>query len=146
MRIAKALGATSLYASPEQLDVFQKHIPEEWVEEAIAQQETTVRLRKRRLPGVQVLWLVIGMALFRNEAIQEVLSKLELALPDGKRREVTKGAIPGARARLGTAPMECGQQPKRAAMSSRGWSASSERAHRAYARKSPSLKSGSAML
>jgi hypothetical protein len=38
-------------------------------------------VRSRRLPAEQVVWLVIGMALFRNRSIQDIVNKLDLALP-----------------------------------------------------------------
>ena len=35
-----------------------------------------------RLPAEQVVWLVIGMALYRNDPIERVVEKLDLVIPD----------------------------------------------------------------
>ena len=51
------------------------------------------------------MWLVIGMALFRNRSIHDVVSKLDLVLP-GDTPTVVPSAVADARARLGSEPME----------------------------------------
>ena len=51
---------------PEAVDRFRDHIDPVWVEEALAATGTAT-VRRRRLPADQVLWLVVGMALLRNE-------------------------------------------------------------------------------
>ncbi|MCK5798341.1 MAG: transposase domain-containing protein, partial [Deltaproteobacteria bacterium] len=38
-------------------------------------------LRKRKVPAQLVIWLVIGMAMFRDRSISEVVSHLGLVLP-----------------------------------------------------------------
>src|SRR5258705_12612719 len=65
----------------------------------------TAKLRKGRLPAEQVVCLVIGMALFRNRSIHEVVSKLDLALP-GSSLTVAPSTVVEARARLGADPLE----------------------------------------
>jgi len=40
-------------------------------------------VRRRRLPVEEVVWVVLGMALFRDRPIEDVVSKLDLALPGG---------------------------------------------------------------
>ncbi len=64
-------------------------------------------MRRRRLPAIQVVWVVIGMALFRNRSIDEVVDKLDLALPssDGN-PTVARSAVSQARTRLGDEPMQ----------------------------------------
>ncbi|WP_372877011.1 transposase domain-containing protein, partial [Pseudomonas sp.] len=59
------------------LDTLAQHIPQEWVEAAalLAEQAT---IRQRRLPADMVLWLVVGMALFRSEPITEVARRLNI--------------------------------------------------------------------
>ena len=57
-------------------------------------------VRNRRLPAEQVVWLVIGMALFRNRSIHDVVGKLDLALPSISPTFVP-GSVAQARARLG---------------------------------------------
>ncbi|WP_438031355.1 transposase domain-containing protein [Sorangium sp. So ce233] len=65
----------------------------------------TATLRRRRLPAEQVIWLVLGMALMRDWPIEEVVTKLDLALP-GANGAIARSAIPQARARLGDEPMQ----------------------------------------
>jgi hypothetical protein len=92
--------------APESIDRFREHIPTEWIEESLyATGMATVR--HRRLPADQVVWLVIGMALFRNRSIVEVVDKLNLALPrpSQPRLPVAVSAVPQARGRVGADPM-----------------------------------------
>ena len=81
---------------------FRASISPAWVEAALAL-TGTASVRRRRLPAEQVLWLVVGMALFRNLSIEEVVRELELALPGES--EVVPSAVAQARARLG--PIRC---------------------------------------
>jgi hypothetical protein len=76
-----------------------------WIEEALSLVGSAT-LRRRKLPVDRAVWLVIGMALFRDRSIAEVASHLELALPNGERGGVSAGAIPAARERLGSAPLQ----------------------------------------
>jgi hypothetical protein len=102
MRLEHALECVGALA-PEDFGDFRRHIDPDWIEQALlATGSTTVR--HRRLPADQVAWLVIGMALIRNERICDVVDRLELALP-GRKPQVAASAIPQARARLGAEPM-----------------------------------------
>ncbi|MGI9281539.1 MAG: transposase domain-containing protein, partial [Endozoicomonas sp.] len=56
---------------------FTQNIPIEWVESALTLLSKAT-IRRRRLPEDQVLWLVLGMALFRNEPIEEVARRLNI--------------------------------------------------------------------
>ncbi|MBN2531081.1 MAG: transposase domain-containing protein [Deltaproteobacteria bacterium] len=38
-------------------------------------------IRKRKRPANTLVWLVIGMAIFRDRSIQEIVSHLDLVLP-----------------------------------------------------------------
>lgn len=90
---------------PEEFGRFQGHIPLEWIEAAL-EATGTASLRKRRLPAEMVVWLVVGMALFRDLPIPEVVRSLDLALPDRDgRHHVAPSAITQARQRLGAEPM-----------------------------------------
>jgi hypothetical protein len=51
------------------------------------------------------VWLVLGMALFRDRSILEVVTKLDLALPGARGPTVAPSAVAQARARLGPEPM-----------------------------------------
>lgn len=103
MRLEQSLEEVTAF-TPERFDDIRRNVPEEWVEQAL-QATGTVTVRRRRLPAVQVVWLVIGMALFRNKAIVEIVDKLDLALP-GQSSVVAASAVPKARARVGAEPLE----------------------------------------
>ena len=100
-----ALAATAALANPEHFKTFRSHINQSWIAKALAACGIAT-LRRRRLPAEQVVWLVIGMALFRDRPIDEVVSKLDLALPASGGREVAHSALPPARDRLGAEPMQ----------------------------------------
>jgi hypothetical protein len=96
---------TELFAAPEELSVFQKELPLEWIEEAL---NTTNKasLRRRKLPAELVMWLVVGIGLYRNRSISEVVSKLDLSLTNTLGETVAPSAIPQARQRLTEQPLE----------------------------------------
>ena len=70
---------------------------------------------------------MIGMALYRDRPIPEVVNRLNLVLPDrnGDRQDITKGAISGARSRVGAGPLE-----DLFRMTSRHWALESADRHR----------------
>jgi hypothetical protein len=103
MRLRESLEAVA-EISPEAFEDLRRNIDPEWVLQAL-EATGTATLRARRLPAEQVVWLVIGMALFRNRSIHEVVSKLDLALP-GISLTVAPSTVVEARARLGADPME----------------------------------------
>jgi hypothetical protein len=65
--------------TPESFDRFSQLIPAAWIEQAL-QATGTRSLRRRRLPAGRLVWLVIGLALFRNEPIWHIVRQLGLAL------------------------------------------------------------------
>ena len=101
-----ALLETAEFPHPDSLDVFRAHLDPGWIEAAL-QATGTATLRRRRLPAEQVVWLVLGMALLRNEPISTVVSKLDLALPaaDGS-TVVAPSSVAQARQRVGAEPLE----------------------------------------
>ena len=102
MRFEQAIKAVSAFV-PEQFEQLKEHLRPEWIEEALSWTGTT-SIRRRRLPADQVVWLVIGMGLFRNEPIERVVDLLDLAEPDGQGSVVAKSAITQARQRLKDEP------------------------------------------
>ena len=96
---------------PASFDRFGRTIDAEWIATAI-RETGTASIRRRKLPAHLVVWLVIGMALFRDRSIQEVVSHLGLVLPSDKKGRPRAGtplapsAIPQGRSRLGAAPLE----------------------------------------
>lgn len=59
-------------------------------------------IRRRKLPAEQVLWLTIGMALYTNCSIQQIVDRLNLTI-NGK---VVSSTVSDARKRLGPEPLE----------------------------------------
>jgi hypothetical protein len=99
-----ALHEVAAYGDGDRLEGLKQHLNPAWIEEALAA-AGIVTLRRRRLPAEQVIWMVIGMGLIRNLPIEEVVDKLELALPDKKGTLVAKSAISKARQRVGEDPL-----------------------------------------
>jgi len=104
MHLQGSLAAVAAFGKPEYFPDVRRNIDREWVEQAL-QATGTATIRRRRLPAEQVVWLVIGMALYRNRSIHDIVSKLDLVLP-GESPTVVPSAVADARARLGAAPME----------------------------------------
>jgi Insertion element 4 transposase N-terminal/Transposase DDE domain len=104
MRLDDALHEVATYSVGDRLEGLKQHLNPQWIEEALAA-SGTVTLRRRRLPAEQVIWMVIGMGLIRNIPIEQVVDKLELALPDKKGTLVAKSAISKARQRVGEDPL-----------------------------------------
>jgi hypothetical protein len=98
MTLAAALTDVADFALPANFEQLKQHLEPTWIEEAL-QLAGTATVRRRRLPAEQVIWLVIGMALYRNLPIQEIVDQLGLALPDERQTLVAKSAITQARQR-----------------------------------------------
>lgn len=121
MRFRKSLEAVA-EISPETFEDLRRNIDPEWILQAL-EAKGTATVRNRRLPGEQVVWLVIGMALFRNRSIHDVVNKLDLALP-GVSLTVASSSVVEARARLGADPME-----HLFTISAESWAHASARSH-----------------
>lgn len=105
MRLSNSLDCLAAFPEPKDLSQIQKDIDPEWIEAALGATGTAT-IRKRRLPAEQVIWLVIGMALFRNKAITEVANSLDLALPTATGEPTAaRSAVSQARGRLGEKPL-----------------------------------------
>ncbi len=102
--LESALAGVAAVGAVSSIDRFRADVNPEWIEQALAATGTAT-LRRRRLPADQVIWLVLGMALFRQRSIVEIVNKLDLALPDAHRRPVAPSAVPKARARVGPEPL-----------------------------------------
>lgn len=104
LSLESALASVAAVGHASSIERFRADVNPEWIEEALAATGTAT-LRRRRLPAEQVIWLVLGMALFRNRSIVEIVNKLDLALPTEPRRPVAASAVPKARARVGPEPL-----------------------------------------
>lgn len=85
------------------LERFAASLEPEWIEAALEATGTT-SIRRRKLPAEQVIWLVLGMALYRDRAITTVLD--HLGLVQGDDNAVAGSAVSKARYRLGPEPIK----------------------------------------
>jgi hypothetical protein len=104
MPVADALAVVAALASPASLDNFRAHLDPAWIEEALRATGTST-IRKRRLPSEQVIWVVLGMAMFRDRSIADVVAGLDLALA-GAGGSASKSAVAQARKRVGSEPLK----------------------------------------
>ena len=88
------------------LSTFTHNIPIEWVESAIKLSSSDT-ISRRRLPADQVLWLVLGMAIFRDEPIHEVARRLNICAQGLASLDLlARSGVTEARKRLGADPVE----------------------------------------
>lgn len=107
MSLASSLASLADGTLPQSFEGLKSHIDNEWIASSLAKAGVAT-VRKRKLPAEQVVWLAVGIALYRDRPIPEVVSRLDLVLPDekGKRQTITNGAIVEARNRVGADPVE----------------------------------------
>ena len=96
--------AREQHADAESFRRLLSSIDAAWIEEAL-EAAGVATIRRRRLPVEQVVWLVLGMALYRDWSISRVVNHLHLALPGDTGRGVVPSAPVQARARLGEEAM-----------------------------------------
>lgn len=88
---------------PDQLDQLAAFIEPAWIEQAL-QTTGTSSIRRRKLPAEHAIWLVIGLALFRNLPLWQVVDQLALCLHD--QPLPAPSASVQARQRLGYEPLQ----------------------------------------
>lgn len=91
---------------PPSAKMFAQHLPAEWIQHCLTLSEHAT-VRRRRLPGDMVIWMVVAMAFFRNEPITDVVRRLNLSA-DGEAgmNLLARSAVTQARQRVGAAPLE----------------------------------------
>jgi len=106
MAVGEALLALGAGERPASFDQFSAAIDPQWIADALAATDRA-SVRRRKLPAEHVVWLVIGMGLFRDRSIAQVVHHLDLVVPSptGARRRITNAAIVQAREQLGAAPL-----------------------------------------
>lgn len=102
--LSSQLHATTDILPVAGLDRLAEHLPNTWIEQALAA-TGTASIRRRRLPAEQVVWLVIALAIYRRQSMPEVLATLDLALSVASEQAVSKSAVTQARQRLGAKPL-----------------------------------------
>jgi hypothetical protein len=106
MAVGEAILAVGAGERPASFDQFGAPIDPQWIAAALAA-TGTASVRRRKLPAEPVVWLVIGMGLFHDRRIAEVVHHLDLVLPPrhSGRGRVSHAAIVQARDQLGAAPL-----------------------------------------
>lgn len=92
-----------LQQSIPSLDKFSELIDHEWIEKSLSE-TGKASIRKRKLPAEHVIWLVIGLALFRNQPIWFVVEQLQLVF--AAQLPCAPSASVQARQRLGLEPLK----------------------------------------
>ncbi len=90
--------------SGELLERFRASLDPDWIDEAL-EATGTATIRRRRLPAEQVVWLVLGMGIYRNKPIAEIVAELDLALPGRRGPRAASSSVTQARDRLGDEPI-----------------------------------------
>jgi hypothetical protein len=126
--LGRTLLAVGSGPRADSFEIFGRTLDRQWIKDALEATDTAT-VRRRKLPAEQVVWTVIGMGLFRDRSIQEVVRHLDLVLPArtgaARRAVVTSSAVVQARDRLGAQPLA--QLFERAAAC---WAGTSADAHR----------------
>ena len=104
MHLEESLKTIGVFTEPENFESIRRHVNPEWVAEAL-HATGTATVRKRRLLAEEVVWLVIGMAMFRKWPIHDLVGRLNLVLP-GRNTNVAPSAVAEARTRVGAEPLE----------------------------------------
>lgn len=103
--LEEAFLEAAAFALPDSLEGLKAHLDPAWIEEALCY-AGVASIRRRRLPAEQVVWLIIGMALYRREPIEKIVQLLDLAIPDERNTLLAKSAILQARQRLKDTALE----------------------------------------
>lgn len=101
--IAEILEAAADLGPGDALARFAGGLEPEWIEAALAA-TGSASCRRRKMPAERVVWLVLGMAMFADRSIRDVVEHLDLVLPGV--RTLASSSVPAARYRLGAAPIE----------------------------------------
>lgn len=88
---------------PQGIARFAESLEPGWIEDALAA-TGTASIRRRKLPAEQAIWLVLGMGLFEDRSIVDVVDHLSLVAPGV--RSLAPSSIPAARYRLGPEPVK----------------------------------------
>ena len=103
MQLSSALSQVSLNNFTEFTGLNELLDPE-LVSEALSQSGIAT-IRKRKLPMEQMVWAVVGMALFRKYSMRQLVNQLDIILPNGE-PYVAPSAVTQARKKLGHQAIE----------------------------------------
>jgi len=86
--------------SPDSFSSLAEVLSPELIDKCLSESGVAT-LRKRRLPLDMMVWSIIGMSIFRDMPMRDIVNKLDILLP-GNRPFVAPSAVVQARQRLGT--------------------------------------------
>jgi IS4 transposase len=86
--------------SPDSFSSLSEVLSPELIDKCL-RESGVATLRKRRLPLDMMVWSIIGMSIFRDIPMRDIVNKLDILLP-GNRPFVAPSAVVQARQRLGT--------------------------------------------
>ena len=94
---------TQTWAEPASLSCFQRAIPLEWISQVLYS-TNKASIRKRKFPAELVVWLIVGMGLYRDRSITDVVTKPDLVLSSKEGETLAASSIIQARQRLSDGP------------------------------------------
>jgi len=100
--LREALDATQELGPEGGFDRFAASFDAGWIAQAL-EATGTASIRRRKLPAEQAVWLVLGMALFADRSIRDVVDHLGLVL--GGTDALAPSALSKARYRIGPEPL-----------------------------------------
>jgi Insertion element 4 transposase N-terminal/Transposase DDE domain len=107
MNLSAALTLTGQDNPSRHFETFTQTIDLSLIQQALNTTGTT-SIRNRKLPADRVIFLILGMALFRNISIQAVCDHLHLTLPNqaAQSQSIRSSSLTQARDRLGIEPLK----------------------------------------
>jgi hypothetical protein len=103
MQVSQALDVISKVA-PKNIQTLAELLPLDLVEQALKQTDT-VTFRKRKLTLESMVWLVIGMAIYNDKPLSQIVNMLDIVNRD-KRAFVAPSAVVQRRQDLGSNAIE----------------------------------------
>lgn len=98
MQLSNALSQVSQNSFSEFTELNELLDPS--IVDAALAQSGVATIRKRKLPMEQMVWAVVGMALFRKMSMRQLVNQLDIILPNGE-PYVAPSAVTQARKKLG---------------------------------------------
>jgi hypothetical protein len=98
--LAEALEDLEQMGPQGGLERFAESLDPDWIEQAL-RATGTASVRRRKFPAEQAVWLVLGMALFADRSIRDVVDHLGLVLGE----TLAPSGVTKARYRLGAEPL-----------------------------------------
>ena len=101
--LQECLDQTLQQAPVDALSQLAQLVDQRWIEQALAA-SGKASIRRRKLPAEHAVWLVIGLSLYRQLPMWQVVQQLSLSL-DGQELPAPSASVQ-ARQRLGCEPLE----------------------------------------